>query len=610
MTEALAKEPEEAIAHSEAHIKDYLFRGGADTEAADVGVGEKFGVGDVIKAAWANAKATEKAWLEHDVVEEERPSSLLPGVQLTAAKQEEVKPNLGQQTRPIEVDKPRIGQQPEAKPSWRRDFKASVEAQRTEPRPQEEKSKKAAVAGSAGILDMPTSEIRRKGEPVIGWPKEWPEPPPPPLGTQGPERLLYPKGLLGHAVQFVMDTAGLPDRKLALAVALSACAKGIDRKVIGPSGNTTILYTLVIAETGAGKQHGLDCVRALLRAMGLEQCYAAGGLASIQAIEQIIEGIKDRIDPNPNPLVVIDEIGAWLSRILSKGQTGNVSEIPSHLQMLWGLSAEGTWIGTKKLDKEMESFNSVAFAIIGFSTEKMFFKALKDRLIGSGFVNRMLLFNVGRGAEERVDPKYEWNQCPEWLVKAFRQVTALRPAPIHGPTKLTIPAKDGGVVTLGDFHRMGWGPGVKEACRAYEKQIRAMPSVDDRELWIRTHDIALRLATIVAVYRCSRTVEMADWEWAVELANHSTQQLKHGVDKHMLEDLDDADLAEHIRTYFRERSDRAISIGKVAKHFERKGTVRKLNEVIWHLEMTGDIVQVEMPPGPGRPTVYFRWNGA
>jgi hypothetical protein len=184
MTEALAKEPEEAIAHSEAHIKDYLFRGGADTEAADVGVGEKFGVGDVIKAAWANAKATEKAWLEHDVVEEERPSSLLPEVQLTAAKQEEVKPNLGQQTRPIEVDKPRIGQQPEAKPSWRRDLKASVEAQRTEPRPQEEKSKKAAVAGSAGILDTPVNKIRRKGEPVIGWPKEWPEPPPPPLGTR------------------------------------------------------------------------------------------------------------------------------------------------------------------------------------------------------------------------------------------------------------------------------------------------------------------------------------------------------------------------------------------------------------------------------------------
>jgi hypothetical protein len=63
MTEALAKGPEEAIARSGAHINDFLFRGGADTEAEDVEVGEKFGVGGLIKDAWANAKETEKAWL-------------------------------------------------------------------------------------------------------------------------------------------------------------------------------------------------------------------------------------------------------------------------------------------------------------------------------------------------------------------------------------------------------------------------------------------------------------------------------------------------------------------------------------------------------------------
>jgi hypothetical protein len=480
---------------------------------------------------------------------------------------------------------------------------------------------KAKVAAQAkpglgdDVYDVPVSQLNKsakkgrvRGEPVIGWPREWPEPPSPPAWAQGtPEVLLYPGGLLGHAVQFVMDTAGLPDRKLALAVALSACGKGRDRKVVGPSGNSTILFTLVIAETGAGKQHGLDCVRALLRAMGLEGCYAAGGLASVQAIEEVIEGIENRIDCNPNALVAIDEVGGWLSRVLSKGQTGNVSEIPSHLQILWGLPVEGAWIGTKKVGKEMQSWQSVAFAIIGFSTEKMFFKALKDRLIGSGFVNRMLLFNVGRGASERVDPKYSWTQCPGWLVNAFQEVTGLEMAPHHEPLKLCLPAADGSAVVLKDYHRLGWGPSVKEACRACEKEIRAMPSVEDRELWIRTHDIALRLATIVAVYRCSATVEMEDWEWAIELARHSTRQLKWGVDRHMLEELDDADLAEQIREYFRKRSGETISIGKVTKHFERKGNVKKVNDVIWHVERTGDIEKVQPPLGPGKPTVYFKW---
>jgi hypothetical protein len=64
MTEAVVTKPEEAVAQSEAHINDFLFRGGADTEAEDVEVGEKLGVGELVKAAWADAKETERAWLE------------------------------------------------------------------------------------------------------------------------------------------------------------------------------------------------------------------------------------------------------------------------------------------------------------------------------------------------------------------------------------------------------------------------------------------------------------------------------------------------------------------------------------------------------------------
>jgi hypothetical protein len=133
--------------------------------------------------------------------------------------------------------------------------------------------------------------------PVIGWPKEWPEAPLPPPGA---DKLLYPPGLLGHAVQYVFDTAPLPDRKLSLATSLSALGKGMDRKVIGPSGNSTILFNQIIAETGSGKHHGISCSRSLLRAMGIERSIVASGLASVQAIEQIIEGDGLKSDPNPN----------------------------------------------------------------------------------------------------------------------------------------------------------------------------------------------------------------------------------------------------------------------------------------------------------------------
>jgi hypothetical protein len=143
-------------------------------------------------------------------------------------------PNPAEEAKPVIKEKPstrrNLGAAPTPKP-------APIPKPQPAPRPEEE-PKKAAVR-RPGVLD--------KG-PITKWPSEWPEAPTPPPGAQGFDRLLYLRGLLGHAVQYVMDTAPLPDRKLALAVSLSACAKGIDRKVIGPSDNSTVLFNQVIAE--------------------------------------------------------------------------------------------------------------------------------------------------------------------------------------------------------------------------------------------------------------------------------------------------------------------------------------------------------------------------
>jgi hypothetical protein len=73
----------EIVAQSEAHIDDYLFQGGPDTEKEDIGLGEKLGVGDVVRAAWANAKEIEEAWVDYAAksppsAEERKSSSFLP----------------------------------------------------------------------------------------------------------------------------------------------------------------------------------------------------------------------------------------------------------------------------------------------------------------------------------------------------------------------------------------------------------------------------------------------------------------------------------------------------------------------------------------------------
>jgi hypothetical protein len=345
----------------------------------------------------------------------------------------------------------------------------------------------------------------------------WPEPPTAPANAVGFDRLTYPRGLLGHVVQYIFDTAALPDRRMALAGALSACAKGLDRKMIGPTGNSTILFVVLIAETGAGKQHILNCIRMMLRAMGEETAIVASGIASVQSIEEVLEGNgKQQQDQEntarPSALVVIDEFGGFLTRISSKGQTGNVSEIPSLLQTLWGWPPELEWQGSIKVGKpKPPKVYGPAFSIFGSSTERAFFMALKKKEFANGFVNRNLLFNAGRGAEERVRPNYDWLNCPEWLAKALKDVAG-PPAPYNNQRLAHL--HEGKLAVFRDFRRIGWDAGAEELWAKFEKEIRGMPSVEDRELWIRAPELAERVATVVAVYRGASLVAVEDIEWA------------------------------------------------------------------------------------------------
>jgi hypothetical protein len=203
----------------------------------------------------------------------------------------------------------------------------------------------------------------------------WPQPPRPPEDATAYERLLYPPGPLGHVVQCMYDTSGLPDRTLALAGALTALGKGLDRKIVGPTGNSTVLYNLILAVTGAGKQHILDCVRLILEAMGIDRDIVAGGIASVQAVEEVLQGNYGPDDDKgpdgiPSPLVIIDEYDSFLSRITTKNQSGNVAEIPSILQTLWGWQPRAAWKATIKASR----------------TEGL--ASLRPRVRNSRFINR------------------------------------------------------------------------------------------------------------------------------------------------------------------------------------------------------------------------------
>jgi hypothetical protein len=387
-------------------------------------------------------------------------------------------------------------------------------------------SEKATKAAAAARAKAEAEQRARAKDP-----KAWPEAPQVPDRVAGFEKLTYPRGLVGHVTQYIEDTNALPNRPMALAAALSACAKMLDRKVLGPTGSGTVLYNLLVAETGAGKQHTINCIRMLLRTVGHEALIVASGIASVQAVEEIVEDC-------PAALVLIDEVGSWVSRISSQGMTGNVAEIPGILQSLWGWPPQSEWVGTKKVGKDMASkkAHGPQLSMYGASTEPALFGALKRKEVSSGFVNRMILFNAGRGALERREPPSDWTKIPKWLGEALKAIA--------DDPSLPVPIKS--------FRRIGWGDGAKDRWFAFDKHCRNLPSADERALWVRAPENSIRIATVVAVFRGSLEVDVEDLEWAIALATASMSHLCRGLDRHMQEELTRADLTERIRDQFRE----------------------------------------------------------
>jgi hypothetical protein len=244
----------------------------------------------------------------------------------------------------------------------------------------------------------------------------------------------------------------------------------------------------------------------------------------------------------------------------------------------------------------------------------VFYGAVKSKYLGGGFINRHLIHNAGRGALKRVDPKYPIGKFPGWLIKKLKHVAG-KPAPWDN-RDLYFPAQRGQEpVKIRGLREIGWGEGAKKYWRDYEDEIRGIEDEEIREVWIRSPEIALRLATIVAAYCNSDMVEIPHLKWAIAYTNHSTSVLVKGLSKYMTEDLGMAEACDLLRDEFirhmikvpkgRDRGE--MTIGEIRKFLERKIEVNKIMGVVYQLQYCGDIKELNPAEGPGRPTKKYLW---
>jgi hypothetical protein len=338
--------------------------------------------------------------------------------------------------------------------------------------------------------------------------------------------MTRPPGLVGDITDWICASARQPSRPLALAAALVTVGTLAGRRWAGPTRSATHLYVMSLAPTSGGKQHPQNCVETLLRAAGKPEYFGAPSYMSMSAV---IQELRNK----PVMVSCVDEYGAFLKRVNSKGAGGHERGISEVMRNLWGLSFKSyrtpAWAQLSSQDVGV-----VCFSILGSSTPGELMSALSGDDVTNGFLNRFLVIDGGERKPSR-EPEMDAKMVPSGISERLRAIP-------HGPDVLGIgPNPDPEIVP--------WGAGAQDLFDGLCEECLALVDSGEEGLYFaRTSEIAVRIATIVALGVNPHAPVISDeiMDWSGKLALHCGKWLAGEAEAHITEELGAARLSKRV----------------------------------------------------------------
>jgi hypothetical protein len=386
-------------------------------------------------------------------------------------------------------------------------------------------------------------------------------------------------GVVGELVDWMVASARRPNRMLALGAALTIVGTLIGRRIAGPTRSGTHLYVVALAETCAGKQHAIECIKDALTAAGAKALIGAGEFTSSRAVTRFVKR-------KPLSLCAIDEFGAFLRRIGNPNASHYETAVTGELRKLWGISF-GRYDSAESAQESSESVESPALTLYGVSTPEEFYSALRSEDVGNGFLNRFLIIETGERGPEN-DPPLGSEKVPTLLQTKLQKL--YRPTPSG---------------SVGPETRLPWGAGAKELYNALSKRADGDQDEQQRKLKGRMAENAVRNATIRAAGQFSKVVSADDMQWACNLVTLSAETLCAGVARFMVVPLQFAEICPKIVRRVVERGGE-MSRRDLLRSFERQ--VKRgvdIEQALKHLLGSEQLVG-EVKAGPGRPSIIYR----
>lgn len=317
----------------------------------------------------------------------------------------------------------------------------------------------------------------------------------------------FPEGLVGHIAQFIYGAYTRPVPEIALAGAIGLMS-GICGRSYNVSGTGLNMYTLLLADTGTGKEamaSGISLIRQqLANVIPAATEFIGPSFASGQALSRHIA------EKSPSFVSVFSEFGEKLAQYTSSKASSTNQALATLFLELYSKSGKGILLpGTVFADtaKNTKDLVSPAFSILGEATPETYYGAVDEFAIAKGLLPRFLVIDYTGPRVARRDVAPEATAVhPDvlrWLVNLCDASLRLM---------LDNTCVDVQMTTAAQLHLDAFDTEADRRINTTNKDVT-------RQLWNRAHLKALKLAALLAVgvNHHSPVISLEQAQWAQQV---------------------------------------------------------------------------------------------
>ena len=411
-----------------------------------------------------------------------------------------------------------------------------------------------------------------------------------PLDT--PDNLMPRAGLIRDITERILQTSVRPQPELAVIAATTFVGTLAGRKYQTETGLRSNLYTVGLAESGAGKDHARKEIGRL--AYQADVMHAIGG-------ERIASGpgVISALARQPSQLFMLDEFGLMLQAMTGTRADPHKRDLMAALMTLYS-SAGGVYRGTEYADQRdrprMDIVNPNA-CIYGTSTPSAFYAALTSSQGVDGTLSRLIIASASDHRPPRQRPSMD--SPDESLIQGIRELDSFVPGAGN------MRAYGGAGVDM-KAQTVAMEPAVFEAWeRLDDDMTQHMADSATRSVYSRVAENAAKLALVyaVSVDHLSPRIDAEAFAWGRELSLWAANTMMAQVSRYVSDNDQEAAVKRVLNT-IKDAGTDGISRRRLLRTI-RTLKKRDIEDIITTLQESGEVAIQNTKNTRGRPTTHY-----